>query len=95
MIVVDNNKERKKLILCNDIENLITNLNAICIKERDTISIIDNTLNGSSTGVERELISSVNATLKELSTVHDLFKACKERAHHIDTTEEIPDEQYK
>lgn len=92
MWVVNNNKERIKIYLKNDIESNITNLTDASNRIHDTIAAINRTIAGAATGVDNQMIGDCQRALQELSTALQSLYVCRNYVDRLETREWIDDE---
>lgn len=95
MRVINNSKERAKIYLRSDIESMITSVMNESNELHDTIAMLNNTVGGSPSGLDSSLIGSCQKVLQDLLTTLQSLNRCRELVNSIDTSEEIPNEQYK
>ncbi len=94
MRVINNEKARSKTYLQNDIGSSITNILYQSNQLQEIISQLSQTLRGSASGVDQNLIASATQALQQFSQTSQYLHQAQSMAAQIDVTEEIPDEQY-
>lgn len=92
MWVVNNNKERIKSYINNDIESNITNITNEINRIHDLIASINRATAGTASGADRVMIDDCQRALNELSITRQNLFACKNYASQLETREWIPDE---
>ena len=92
MWVVNNNKERIKSYIKNDIESSITNITDEINRIHDLISAINRATAGASSGMDRMMIDDCQRALNELSVTRQNLFACQNYASQLDTREWVQDE---
>ena len=94
MWITNNEKERTKTCLKNDIESNITALMDVDRKIQDAAAAINRAADGTVTGIDRQMSSDCQRALQELSAVLQNLYACRNYANRLETKEWIDDEQY-
>lgn len=93
MWVKNNDKERVKTYLKNDISSNITNVTDFCNRIHDLISAIDRATAGTPSGTEREMIGGCKKAVSYLSDALQNLNICQNYIDQIITLEWVDDEQ--
>lgn len=94
MRVVNNEKERAKSYLSSDIESNITNILHTSNEIQELVAQLSQIMSGSLSSADQELIGTAQQSLQYLSQAMQHLYQAQNSASQLDTTEEIPDEQY-
>lgn len=94
MRVVNNKKAQSKTYIGNDLKSNVTNISHESNEIHDTISMLTQILSGSLVGIDRELIGYCQKALQDLSRALAQLNAAASLVSKLDTTEEIPDNEY-
>lgn len=95
MRVVNNKKESARIYLLNDIKSIITNVTHEKNEINTTIAALNNAIGGAPSGIDSSLIGDCKYTQDQLESALQILNRSSEQARSLDTSEEIPDEQYK
>lgn len=94
MRVINNDKERDKIYLRTDIQSCITNVTSESNKLQETVSILQNAIGGSPSGIDGKLIGTCKQALQQISVgLQNLYQSVQ-FVNQIDTSEEVPDGKY-
>ena len=91
MWVANNDKERVKSYLKNDIESNITNLCDVNNRIHDAISAINIATAGSLSGADRQMIEGCQKAIKEVSDCLQSLYACRNYLNQLETREWVDD----
>ena len=92
MWVVNNNKERIKSYIKNDIESNITNITDEINRIHDLISEINRATAGTVSGIDIAMIDDCQRALNELSITRQNLFTCQSYVAQLETREWISDE---
>ena len=92
MWVVNEEKERVKIYLKNDIESNITNITEVSNRIHETIAAINGAVGGSAMGVDQKMIGDCQRAQQELSTALQSLFECRNYVEQLDTMEWVDDE---
>lgn len=94
MRVVNNEKERVKSYLRSDVESNITNMLHASNEVQAVVAQLSQIMSGSLSSADQALVGKAQQSLQYLSQALQHLHQAQNCASQLDTTEEIPDEQY-
>lgn len=92
MWIKNNDKERIKSYIKNDIESNITNITSIINHLHDLIYMINRAVAESPSGFDRIIINDCKKIIIDLSSALQILYTCRRYADQIDTKEWVEDE---
>lgn len=87
MWVVNNQKERTKVIIKNDIKSNLTNLIYISNLISESVALVKDTIGGAPSGVDKEIESDCQAVQSTLSLVRTKLYEVQNLTDMLDTKE--------
>ena len=93
MWVINNDKERAKIYLRNDIESSVTNITDASNKINEAIASINRAAAGMASGKDKQLMDECKRAERQLSLALQNLNACRSYVNQLDTREWIEDEQ--
>ena len=93
MWVINNDKERAKIYLRNDIESSVTNITDASNKINEAIASINRAASGMASGKDKQLMDECKRAERQLSLALQNLNACRSYVNQLDTREWIEDEQ--
>ena len=94
MKVINNDRERDKIYLRSNIQSCITNITNESNKLQETISILQNAVGGSPSGIDGKLIGRCKQALEQISIGLQNLNQSIQFINQIDTYEEISDGEH-
>lgn len=91
MRVVNPMKEHTKVCLRNDIESSIANLTDVSSHIHETISAINRTVQGSTTGADQRMVDDCQKVLQDLTKALQNLYMCRSYISALDTSEREDD----
>lgn len=93
MWVINNDKERAKIYLRNDIESSVTNITDASNKINEAIASINRAAAGMASRKDKQLMDECKRAERQLSLALQNLNACRSYVNQLDTREWIEDEQ--
>ena len=94
MRVVNNKKASAKTYIRNDLKSNVTNLRSEDSNIQDTIAILCKLVGGSMIRADQEMIGDCQVAREKISLALKQLNTAASLVDMLDTTEEIPDDEY-
>ena len=94
MRVINNDKERDKINLRFDIQSCNTTVTSERNKLQETVSVLQDAVGGSPSGIDGKLIGACKQALEQISICLQNLNQSRQFVDQIDTSEEVPDGEY-
>ena len=94
MIVLDQEKSNQKIVIRNDLNNIITQLTHEQEQIKETLNQINLVSAGIPSGRDREVLNNLHLSLEKISLAIQSLHTAANSAAQFNVMKEVPDEKY-
>ena len=94
MMVLNREKSNRKIVIQNDLNNIITQLTHEQEQLKETLNQINLVAAGIPSGKDREVLNNLQLSLDKISMALQSLRTAANNAKQFDVMEEVPDEKY-
>lgn len=94
MKILNREKSNQKIVIRNDLNNIITQLTHEQEQIKETLNQINLVSAGTPSGKDREVLNNLHLSLEKISLAIQSLRTAANSAAQFDVMEEVPDDKY-